>query len=170
MDRTRRHLLRSAFTAAALLTTRSALAQATAPVPPTLATALEKAEALKPLRTVVVAHRGQIVAEHGYRGYTSDDPTSIMSASKSIISALVGIAIDKAILDGPDQRIATILDGDMPEKGEILACRTSRSAICFRCRPVCARHPDRNMAPGSAAPTGCAPCFHSRSRMIPAVA
>jgi len=118
MDRTRRHLLRSAFTAAALLTTRSALAQATAPVPPTLATALEKAEALKPLRTVVVAHRGQIVAEHGYRGYTSDDPTSIMSASKSIISALVGIAIDKGILDGPDQRIATILDGDMPENGD----------------------------------------------------
>jgi CubicO group peptidase (beta-lactamase class C family) len=95
---------------------RSAMAQ-DAPAA-TLAAALEKAEALKPLRTVVVAHRGRILAEHGYRGYTSSDPTSIMSASKSIISALVGIAIDKGILDGTDQRIATILGGDMPENAD----------------------------------------------------
>ena len=81
---------------------------------PSLSAILEKAEALKPLRTVVVARRGEIIAEHGYRGYTSKDPTSIMSASKSIMSALVGIAIDKGILEGTDQKIEPILRADMP--------------------------------------------------------
>ena len=108
--------LRSAFLAAALLVAAPATAQE-APAP-SLSAVLEKAKALKPLRTVVIAHRGAIVAEHGYRGHTAKDPTSIMSASKSIISALVGIAIEKGILDGPDQRIEPILAADMPQNGD----------------------------------------------------
>jgi len=85
---------------------------------PSLSAILQKAEALKPLRTVVVARRGEVIAEHGYRGYTSKDPTSIMSASKSIMSALVGIAIDKGILEGTDQKIEPILRADMPENAD----------------------------------------------------
>lgn len=108
--------LRSAILAVSLLLSPAAQAQGAGA--PTLAAALEKAEALKPLRTVVVSHRGKIIVEHGYRGYTSKDPTSIMSASKSIISALTGIAIDKGILEGTDQRIATILKSDMPENAD----------------------------------------------------
>lgn len=108
--------LKSVVIALALLAAPVALAQEAAA--PTISAALDKAEALKPLRTVVVSHRGEIIAEHGYRGYTSDDPTSIMSASKSIISALTGIAIDKGILEGTDQKIATILRGDMPDNGD----------------------------------------------------
>lgn len=75
---------------------------------------LERAQALKPLETVVVAHRGAIVAERGYRGHKTTAPTSIMSASKSVISALVGIAIDKGVLKGTDQRIAPILKDQLP--------------------------------------------------------
>ena len=116
MNPYRRRILKSAAAVMVLLTAPAVMAQEAEA--PTVTVALEKAEALKPLRTVVVSHRGKIIAEHGYRGYTSRDPTSIMSASKSIISALVGIAIDKGILEGPDQRIATILGGDMPENGD----------------------------------------------------
>lgn len=108
--------LRAAIFAATLLISPAAMAQAVQTS--TIGTALEKAEALKPLRTVVIAHRGKIIAEHGYRGYTSKDPTSIMSASKSIISALTGIAFDKGILEGPDQKIITILGSDMPENAD----------------------------------------------------
>ncbi|UVC07424.1 serine hydrolase [Rhizobium sp. TH2] len=108
--------LRSAVISVILLLSPLAMAEETKAPP--LSSILEKAEALKPLRTVVVAHRGKIIAEHGYRGYTSKDPTSIMSASKSIISALVGIAIDKGILEGTDQKIATILSDDMPENAD----------------------------------------------------
>lgn len=111
-------LLQSAVMALMLVAAPAASAQDVALSVPGMAASLEKAEALKPLRTVVVARRGTIVAEHGYRGYTANDPTSIMSASKSIISALVGIAIDKGILEGPDQRIATILGRDMPDHGD----------------------------------------------------
>ena len=104
--------LRIAIFAATLLLSPAAMAQAVQA--PAVGAALERAEALKPLRTVLIAHKGRIVAERGYRGYTAEDPTSIMSASKSIISALVGIAIDKGILEGTDQKIATILASDMP--------------------------------------------------------
>ena len=75
---------------------------------------LDRAEALTPLETVIVAHRGAIVAERGYHGHSTAAPANIMSASKSIISALVGIAIDRKLLEGPDQRIAPLLASNMP--------------------------------------------------------
>ncbi|WP_284735981.1 serine hydrolase domain-containing protein [Dongia deserti] len=75
---------------------------------------LDRAEALQPLETLVVAHGGAIVAERGYRGHATSAPTSIMSASKSVISALVGIAVDKGILEGPGQPIAPLLADAMP--------------------------------------------------------
>ena len=75
---------------------------------------LDRAEALTPLETVMVAHRGAVVAERGYRGHSTAAPANIMSASKSIISALVGIAIDRQVLEGPDQPIAPLLADDLP--------------------------------------------------------
>jgi CubicO group peptidase (beta-lactamase class C family) len=79
-----------------------------------VANILEDAEALQPLKAVIVAHQGAIVAERGYRGNSVSEPTNIKSASKSIISALVGIAIDRGILDGVDQRIAPLLRDALP--------------------------------------------------------
>jgi CubicO group peptidase (beta-lactamase class C family) len=63
---------------------------------------------------VVVAQDGRIIAERGYRGHKTTAPTSIMSASKSIIAALVGIAIDKGVLRGVDQKIAPLLADQLP--------------------------------------------------------
>ena len=75
---------------------------------------LDRAQALAPLETVVVAQGGRIIAERGYHGHKTTAPTSIMSASKSIISALVGIAIDKGVLQGTDQPIAPLLADQLP--------------------------------------------------------
>ena len=75
---------------------------------------LARAEVLTPLETVVIAHRGAIVAERGYRGHSTVAPANIMSASKAVISALVGIAIDRQLLEGPDQRIAPLLANNLP--------------------------------------------------------
>jgi len=69
---------------------------------------------LKPLKAVIVARDGRIVAEQGYRGHTTTESVNIKSASKSIISSLVGIAIEKKLLEAPDQRIAPILKADLP--------------------------------------------------------
>jgi CubicO group peptidase (beta-lactamase class C family) len=80
----------------------------------TLSQVLDAAAELGQLRTVIVAERGEILAERGYRGHSVTAPTNIKSASKSIISALVGIAIDKGILEGVDQKIAPLLKKELP--------------------------------------------------------
>jgi CubicO group peptidase (beta-lactamase class C family) len=82
---------------------------------PQIAAILERAEALKPLKTVVVARNGEIVAERGYRGHSVGAATNIKSASKSIVSALVGIAIAKGFLEGVDQKIAPLLSDALPK-------------------------------------------------------
>jgi CubicO group peptidase (beta-lactamase class C family) len=79
-----------------------------------LAAVLDEAAGLAPLETVLVAQGGEIIAERGYRGNSVSAPTNIKSASKSIVSALVGIAIDKGLLEGADQTIAPLLEGDLP--------------------------------------------------------
>ncbi|MGE4063998.1 MAG: serine hydrolase domain-containing protein [Rhodospirillaceae bacterium] len=75
---------------------------------------LDRAASLRALKTIVVAHKGALIAERGYRGHKTTAPTNIKSASKSVISALVGIAIDKGVLTGVDQKIATVLEKDFP--------------------------------------------------------
>lgn len=80
-----------------------------------LAAVLDRAEALAPLETVVVAHAGSVVAARGYRGHSPDRPVPIMSASKSVLSALAGAAIARGVLEGPDQPIAPILADDLPD-------------------------------------------------------
>ncbi len=93
--------------------TLPAAAQVAAPVS-TLLEELALRQELGPLKTVMVARDGKVLAERGYRGNRVTDSTNIKSASKSIISALVGIAIDKGLLEGPDQKIAPILKTDLP--------------------------------------------------------
>ncbi|TCU35663.1 CubicO group peptidase (beta-lactamase class C family) [Rhizobium azibense] len=72
-------------------------------------------EELKSLKTIIISRDGKILAERGYRGHTASESTNIKSASKAIISALVGIAVSKGVLEGPDQKIAPILKADLPQ-------------------------------------------------------
>ncbi|NLC61571.1 MAG: serine hydrolase, partial [Gammaproteobacteria bacterium] len=61
----------------------------------------------------VVAQAGTVKAERNF-GLSPDAPANIKSASKSILSALVGIAIDNGLLEGVDQPIAPLLGADLP--------------------------------------------------------
>lgn len=79
-----------------------------------LSTALSEADRLPPLRAIAVWRAGDELAAQGYHGFTPDRPTNIKSASKSIVSALVGIAIERGVLQGADQPIAPILRDDLP--------------------------------------------------------
>src|SRR5262245_54314052 len=79
-----------------------------------LSQVLDKAEELPSLKTVIVARDGESLAERAYRGNSTTAAANIKSASKTIISALVGIAIDKGVLEGPDQKIAPLLKKDLP--------------------------------------------------------
>ncbi|HEX8225131.1 MAG TPA: serine hydrolase [Allosphingosinicella sp.] len=73
-----------------------------------------RAGALPRLQALIVARHGDILAEHRLRGPGLDRPVNIKSASKSVLSALAGIAIGRGILEGPEQKIAPILRADLP--------------------------------------------------------
>ncbi|HWJ88875.1 MAG TPA: serine hydrolase [Pelagibacterium sp.] len=75
---------------------------------------LDTAETITPLETVIVSLDGEIIAQRGFHGHSVSEPTNIKSASKPIIGAMVGIAIDKGLLEGPDQPIASLLSDAFP--------------------------------------------------------
>jgi CubicO group peptidase (beta-lactamase class C family) len=75
---------------------------------------LDEAAGLERLRALIIAHNGVPVVERAFRGPGVDRPVNIKSAAKSVISALVGIAIDHGVLEGVDQPIAPILGRRVP--------------------------------------------------------
>jgi len=68
---------------------------------------LRGASELPQLRSLLVSRRGQLVAEYYARGVRPDAPANVKSASKSIISALVGIAIERGAIKSVKEPIAT---------------------------------------------------------------
>jgi len=75
------------------------------PRDPILANAAKAAEEIPRLRSLLVSHRGRIVLEH-YAAPRAKGLSNIKSASKSVIAALVGIAIDRGYIKGVQQPIA----------------------------------------------------------------
>jgi CubicO group peptidase (beta-lactamase class C family) len=71
-----------------------------------LAAAYTRAAELPRLRTLLVARHGALQAERRFRGPRMDAPANTKSVSKSLLSALVGIAIAEGHLTGLDQPIA----------------------------------------------------------------
>lgn len=102
---------RSVLLLGAGLISRAARAQGSAAA---IDRVLDGAARLRPLKAVAIAHRGKTIAQRGYKKHSVAAPTNIKSASKSVISALVGIAIDKKLLTGVDQKIAPLLEKDLP--------------------------------------------------------
>lgn len=87
-------------------------------LPGALQPALERAAELPRLHSLLISHQGNLVVERYYNGRGPDDIANIKSASKSIISALVGAAIERGHLQ-LDQSIAPffpahadLLEGD----------------------------------------------------------
>ncbi len=69
------------------------------------ASARAAAAALPQLHSLVVTHRGETSFEYYARGYRATQQANIKSASKSIISMLIGIAIQKKLIAGVDEPI-----------------------------------------------------------------
>lgn len=89
-----------------------------------LAAAFEYAATLPRLRTLIVARHGETQAERRFRGPALDAPANVKSVSKSVLSAMVGIAIEEGWLEGVDQPIAPFFDAylgadDDPRKRDI---------------------------------------------------
>jgi len=58
------------------------------------------------LQSLIISQGGEIAFEQYYAGRSANQPANLKSASKSVISALIGIAIDKGFIKGVDQPIA----------------------------------------------------------------
>jgi CubicO group peptidase (beta-lactamase class C family) len=74
--------------------------------------AATRGDSLPKLRSMVVSWRGRVALERYYGGATRATPANIKSASKSIISALIGVAIARGDLAGPRQTIGELLPAE----------------------------------------------------------
>jgi CubicO group peptidase (beta-lactamase class C family) len=84
----------------------------TGPKPPALRdtgfeAALAVAKDLPRLHSLLVSRGGELVIERYYNGARAARPANIKSASKSIMSALVGIAIERRLIPAVDTPIVT---------------------------------------------------------------
>ena len=61
--------------------------------------AREAATALPRLNSLLISHQGQLVVEDYFNGWQGSRPANMKSASKSVISALIGIAIDEGYIE-----------------------------------------------------------------------
>lgn len=75
--------------------------------PDHFAAASRRAAELASLHSLMVSVHGEVVFEYFARGYRADRPANIKSAAKSVISALVGIAIDRGLIRGVREPIVT---------------------------------------------------------------
>ena len=92
-----------------LIVTAPGRVVAQAPAAPGLAAlepAAKAASELPRLRSLLVSWRGTLVLERYYNGARAAQPANIKSASKSVIAALVGIAVSKGLIKTVDQPIA----------------------------------------------------------------
>ncbi|WP_343315712.1 serine hydrolase [Brucella sp. BE17] len=110
----RRDLLRSGATIVLACPFFGALARPVGAQDTGFADLLDIAAGLTPLKTMIIARDGEILVERGFRGHATSAPTNIKSASKSVMATLIGIAIDRGILKGVEQRIAPLLRNDVP--------------------------------------------------------
>ncbi len=75
---------------------------------------VERAAALPRLHTLLIAYDGEERVAEAFRGPGLERAVNVKSVSKSFISALAGIAIERGILAGIDQRMAPILEKFAP--------------------------------------------------------
>lgn len=78
----------------------------------------------KDVHSVLVYQHGKMVLEEYFYGYSVQRPHQLRSATKSIVSAVVGIAIDRGALSGVDEKVLSRMrypsyDNPDPRKGAI---------------------------------------------------
>src|ERR1019366_592279 len=59
----------------------------------------------KDVHSVLLYQHGQLVLEEYFYGYSIGRPHQLRSATKSVVSALAGIAVDRRALSGVDERV-----------------------------------------------------------------
>ena len=97
-----------------------------------LARAFAVAAQLPRLQSLVVEWRGLVVGERYFRGATRTTPANIKSASKSIIAALVGVAIARGDLRDVHQTVGELLPAETRELDEAKRSITIEDLLTMR--------------------------------------
>lgn len=79
-----------------------------------LARAVEEAAGLDQLHNMLVARHGEVVVERHFRGPPPQRPANLKSASKTILSAVAGLAIREGYLEGLDQPVGPFFRDYLP--------------------------------------------------------
>lgn len=77
--------------------------------PADLTGAFRRARDIGALTSLVVSRGGETLGEAYYHGGSAGEPVNIKSASKSVLSALVGIAVSEGHLEGTRQPVSELL-------------------------------------------------------------
>lgn len=72
--------------------------------------ALATAQALPRLRSLLISHRGTLLLERYFNGAEASDIANVKSVSKSLMSALIGLAIEHGHIEGVHTPIRAYLD------------------------------------------------------------
>lgn len=83
--------------------------------------AVSAADSMPRTHSLLVSWNGSLVLERYFHGKTRGDNANLKSVSKSVISALVGIAIDRGLIEGVDEPISHYFPST--RAGERLASR-----------------------------------------------
>lgn len=81
-----------------------------------LQSAVSSAQQLPRIHGLLVARKGETVIEEVFAGPALNEPVNIKSIAKTVISALVGKAIERGIIEGVDQPITELLGARVPEQ------------------------------------------------------
>lgn len=118
----RAFLLTSVAGAAYALAPKYALSQSDPAIatfdPVAVTDIIGQAELFPALHTLIVSRQGKIQIERTFRGPAANRPVNVKSVAKTIIAALVGIAIERKIFDGLDQPIAPLLQDRLPRNAD----------------------------------------------------
>jgi CubicO group peptidase (beta-lactamase class C family) len=72
------------------------------------------ADAFPTLLSVLIVRHGSLVFERYYQGCDAQDSVNVKSVTKSIISALVGIALHEQYLTSLDQQVVKFFPRGLP--------------------------------------------------------
>ncbi|MEN2991535.1 serine hydrolase [Tistrella sp. BH-R2-4] len=75
---------------------------------------IDQARSFPTLHSLILARGEEVLIDRALRGPPTDQPVNVKSLSKTVIALLVGIAIDRGVLTGTDQRVADLLGDQMP--------------------------------------------------------
>jgi CubicO group peptidase (beta-lactamase class C family) len=80
--------------------------------------ALTQASRIESLHSLLVSQGGELLVERYFNGASATRPANIKSVSKSVISALVGIAIDRGTIPGLDATLGTFFADELADDPE----------------------------------------------------